>query len=1193
MIIERLELKAFGKFTDVSIDLSAGPKKFHLVYGPNESGKSTSLRAITSLLFGMPHVTEDNYLHTNAQMRVGGVLSEPNGNRLECFRRRGRKATLRDAADSDPIEESVLSEMLGGIDRETFLTRFGLSHDELVEGGASILKGEGDLGQILFAAGAGVSKLREIQDQLDQETSRLFAPRSTKATINAAIRDLDEKRKELVQSQLAPMEFIELRKRLDLQLEKSNEFNESVQRTVVELARLRAYQQAIPLVPQWRSDIESLAKVSRTPMLDEAFTERRRQAISDREVALSRHAELENRIRELTTRMNSLPVDAAVMNHESEIQAVFQELATRDKADRDRLDLIRVQKNADRKIMDLLRELAIEINAESESEKEEAIHESVERLRLSDALRSRVHELASQYERLIGQRNDASDTIETTKRRLADASQELESLGNPVDPASLNSVIESVGAPQTLLEGLREHEESCGRLERRCEGLLRRLVGFEGTIRNAAAIRPPSETAITDTAALIDSANRKLESCKQQASELLANSEQIERQLEDQQTAERLPTIEELQASRSNRDRLVDSISSGKASESQIAELREQVRLADEVVDTIRTHHEKVHARQMLVAKIESFKKQITEKEKAIKNASKEVTAAKEQWLSLWETCQVKADSPERMQRWLLDHEQLIETQAQLADEEKRRDHFVDRVAQATKRLQTAIASSSSKKRSKVAATSQGGLFDEPPEPQELQQDLLSVHDEAVSLRSKLTRARKQFDTVAARRDELTEELPEAETRFEASQKTVETWREDWRRITESFANEDQSTPKVVMAMIRRIDELCEKKRERDILATRIRSIRDDELSFASRIQRLASVTNPSPNEEPQDLENELPSAIAHTLYQRLQAERSASRQRESLREQIEAANQRLAEVTNQRSTCDVTIQQLCTEAGCESAEDLPDIERAARERERLQASLRDSENQLAILAEDQSIEELVQAVSEVQPALLEEDIHKKEQELARLREEQTTCLQETGALKHKLELMDGSSRASELSQSIQFVAGQINHDAESYARSKIASLILRKSIDHYRRENQSPVLAIAEKTFSQLTCGEYSTLKIDYDAKGKSTLFGVRSDSRPDVPAHAMSTGTADALYLAMRVASLEHQLSHSTPIPVVIDDCLIQLDDARAAAALKVFSDLSATTQVILFTHHEHLCKLAQQELGDEGVHLHQLPA
>ena len=30
MILSRLDLKAFGRFTDVSIDLSAGPRRFHL-----------------------------------------------------------------------------------------------------------------------------------------------------------------------------------------------------------------------------------------------------------------------------------------------------------------------------------------------------------------------------------------------------------------------------------------------------------------------------------------------------------------------------------------------------------------------------------------------------------------------------------------------------------------------------------------------------------------------------------------------------------------------------------------------------------------------------------------------------------------------------------------------------------------------------------------------------------------------------------------------------------------------------------------------------------------------------------------------------------------------------------------------------------------------------------------------------------
>ena len=196
MIIQRLDLKAFGLFTDLSIDLSAGPRRFHLVYGPNESGKSTSLRAITSLLFGMSHSSEDSYLHSNTRLRVGGLLVDRSGQTLECVRRRGRKGTLRDAADDLPIDDDVLREMLGGIDRDAFSGRFGLSHDELTAGGEAILRGDGDLGEILFAAGAGVGRLRDIQSELDEASGKLFAPRASR-TINSAISELDKKRKEL------------------------------------------------------------------------------------------------------------------------------------------------------------------------------------------------------------------------------------------------------------------------------------------------------------------------------------------------------------------------------------------------------------------------------------------------------------------------------------------------------------------------------------------------------------------------------------------------------------------------------------------------------------------------------------------------------------------------------------------------------------------------------------------------------------------------------------------------------------------------------------------------------------------------------------------------------------------------------------------------------------------------------------
>ena len=54
MRIQRLDLLRYGHFTGTQIELPAGPSDFHILFGPNEAGKSTALTAIEDLLFGIP-----------------------------------------------------------------------------------------------------------------------------------------------------------------------------------------------------------------------------------------------------------------------------------------------------------------------------------------------------------------------------------------------------------------------------------------------------------------------------------------------------------------------------------------------------------------------------------------------------------------------------------------------------------------------------------------------------------------------------------------------------------------------------------------------------------------------------------------------------------------------------------------------------------------------------------------------------------------------------------------------------------------------------------------------------------------------------------------------------------------------------------------------------------------------------------
>jgi uncharacterized protein YhaN len=68
----------------------------------------------------------------------------------------------------------------------------------------------------------------------------------------------------------------------------------------------------------------------------------------------------------------------------------------------------------------------------------------------------------------------------------------------------------------------------------------------------------------------------------------------------------------------------------------------------------------------------------------------------------------------------------------------------------------------------------------------------------------------------------------------------------------------------------------------------------------------------------------------------------------------------------------------------------------------------------------------------------------------------------------------------------------------------------------------------------------------------------------------------------MALRVAAVEEYLAHATPVPFIADDLFINYDDARAAAGFKVLQQLAEKTQVLFFTHHQHLVEVARTAFG-----------
>jgi uncharacterized protein YhaN len=177
MRLRRLDLARYGKFTDQMIDFGErvdGEPDLHIVYGPNEVGKSTAFAGFLDLLFGIELQSRYGFLHPYATMRVGGCLELSVGVR-ELVRIKRPLPTLRDAAN-EPVPEGLIFGDLGGLDRNAYRTMFSLDDDTLEAGGKSILANNSELGQLLFSASAGLSDLRSTLLDLRLETDGFTKP---------------------------------------------------------------------------------------------------------------------------------------------------------------------------------------------------------------------------------------------------------------------------------------------------------------------------------------------------------------------------------------------------------------------------------------------------------------------------------------------------------------------------------------------------------------------------------------------------------------------------------------------------------------------------------------------------------------------------------------------------------------------------------------------------------------------------------------------------------------------------------------------------------------------------------------------------------------------------------------------------------------------------------------------------------
>jgi len=147
-----------------------------------------------------------------------------------------------------------------------------------------------------------------------------------------------------------------------------------------------------------------------------------------------------------------------------------------------------------------------------------------------------------------------------------------------------------------------------------------------------------------------------------------------------------------------------------------------------------------------------------------------------------------------------------------------------------------------------------------------------------------------------------------------------------------------------------------------------------------------------------------------------------------------------------------------------------------------------------------------------------------------------------------------------------------------------VASRILQGIRKTYERDRQPETLRESSQYLQLLTEGRYARVWTPLD----DDILLVDDARGKPLSIDALSQGTREQLFLALRLAMAGCYARRGAELPMILDDVLVNFDTRRAGAAAAVLRDFArAGQQLFVFTCHEHIVGLFQG-LGVEVAEL-----
>ncbi len=187
------------------------------------------------------------------------------------------------------------------------------------------------------------------------------------------------------------------------------------------------------------------------------------------------------------------------------------------------------------------------------------------------------------------------------------------------------------------------------------------------------------------------------------------------------------------------------------------------------------------------------------------------------------------------------------------------------------------------------------------------------------------------------------------------------------------------------------------------------------------------------------------------------------------------------------------------------------------------------------------------------------------------------------GEVNATIRRLEASEELGAARQELAALEGQAQAMARAWAATALAARLMAETRRRYERERQPDVVKAAQAYFRQITDGRYGRIAAP---PGDGTIRVETASGKQLLPGE-LSRGTQEQLYLSLRFGLIEEFARRAEPLPVVMDDILVNFDARRAERAAAAIVRLAASHQVVFFTCRDETAQLLDPA-GDATITL-----